>query len=42
VDNFVGAAGASQPFVNPGDLKTFLTDPATQKGILRPERTGCT
>jgi iron complex outermembrane receptor protein len=33
VDNFVGAAGASQPFVNPGDLQKFITDPATKLGI---------
>lgn len=32
VDNFVGQAGASQPFVNPGDLKTFLTNVGTGKG----------
>ena len=32
VDNFPGASGASQPFVNPGDLLRFLTDPATGKG----------
>jgi outer membrane receptor protein involved in Fe transport len=33
VDNFVGAAGASQPFVNPGDLQKFLTNAATLQGI---------
>ncbi|MBV8805275.1 MAG: TonB-dependent receptor, partial [Sinobacteraceae bacterium] len=32
VDNFVGQAGASQPFVHPGDLRTFLTNAATGKG----------
>ncbi len=32
VDNFPGSAGASQPFVNPGDLLRFLTDPATGRG----------
>ena len=32
VDNFVGAAGATQPFVNPGALKAFLTNAATGKG----------
>ena len=32
VDNFVGAAGASQPFVTPGALKAFLTNPATLQG----------
>ncbi|TLY90722.1 MAG: hypothetical protein E6K38_14805 [Gammaproteobacteria bacterium] len=32
VDNFLGAPGASQPFVSPGDLLRFLTDPATGKG----------
>jgi iron complex outermembrane receptor protein len=32
VDNFVGQPGASQPFVSPGDLKTFLTNPGTGKG----------
>jgi iron complex outermembrane recepter protein len=32
VDGFAGAAGASQPFVHPGDLLTFLTNPATGKG----------
>lgn len=32
VDNFPGAAGASQPFMNPGDLQRFLTDPTTGKG----------
>jgi outer membrane receptor protein involved in Fe transport len=32
VDNFVGAAGASQPFVNPGDLQKFLTNAGTGKG----------
>ncbi|MFL6605707.1 MAG: TonB-dependent receptor domain-containing protein [Steroidobacteraceae bacterium] len=33
VDGFVGAAGASQPFVNPGDLLKFLTNTATGQGI---------
>ena len=32
VDNFVGSPGASQPFVNPGDLQKFLTNAATLKG----------
>jgi outer membrane receptor protein involved in Fe transport len=32
VGNFPGAAGASQPFVNPGDLQTFLTNPVTKQG----------
>ena len=32
VDAFPGTSGASQPFVNPGDLKTFLTNSATGKG----------
>ena len=32
VDNFVGAAGATQPFVTPGALKAFLTNAATGKG----------
>jgi iron complex outermembrane recepter protein len=32
VDNFVGQPGASQPFVHPGDLQTFLTNPTTGKG----------
>lgn len=32
VDGFVGASGASQPFTHPGDLLTFLTNPATGKG----------
>jgi outer membrane receptor protein involved in Fe transport len=32
VDNFVGSAGASQPFIHPGDLQTFLTNPGTGKG----------
>jgi iron complex outermembrane receptor protein len=32
VDNFVGAAGASQPFTNPGQLKAFLTNAATKQG----------
>jgi iron complex outermembrane receptor protein len=32
VGNFVGAAGASQPFVNPGALQAFLTNPVTGKG----------
>jgi len=32
IDNFVGGAGASQPFVNPGALKSFLTSAATGKG----------
>src|SRR6185437_4096126 len=32
VDNFIGLSGASQPFVNPGDLKTFLTNAGTGKG----------
>ena len=32
VDGFVGSAGATQPFVHPGDLQTFLTNPATGKG----------
>ena len=27
VDGFVGSAGASQPFVHPGDLQAFLTSP---------------
>ncbi len=32
IDNFVGGAGASQPFVNPGALKAFLTNAVTGKG----------
>jgi iron complex outermembrane receptor protein len=32
VDNFVGSPGASQPFVHPGDLQAFLTNPVTGKG----------
>ena len=32
VDAFPGTPGASQPFVNPGDLKAFLTNAATGKG----------
>jgi outer membrane receptor for ferrienterochelin and colicin len=32
VDNFIGLPGATQPFVNPGDLKTFLTNAGTGKG----------
>jgi len=32
VDNFVGGAGATQPFVNPHDLQTFLTNSVTGKG----------
>jgi len=32
VDGFAGTAGASQPFVHPGDLQAFLTNPATGKG----------
>jgi iron complex outermembrane recepter protein len=32
VDNFVGAAGASQPFATPGALQTFLTNAGTGKG----------
>jgi iron complex outermembrane recepter protein len=32
VDNFVGSAGASQPFVTPGALQTFLTNTGTGKG----------
>jgi outer membrane receptor protein involved in Fe transport len=32
VDNFIGQPGASQPFVNPGQLQAFLTNPATGKG----------
>jgi len=32
VDNFVGSAGASQPFVTPGALQAFLTNAGTGKG----------
>jgi iron complex outermembrane receptor protein len=32
VDAFPGESGATQPFVHPGDLQTFITDPATGKG----------
>jgi iron complex outermembrane recepter protein len=32
VDGFAGTPGASQPFVNPGDLLRFLTNPVTGKG----------
>jgi outer membrane receptor protein involved in Fe transport len=32
VDGFVGTAGATQPFVHPGDLQAFLTNPVTGKG----------
>src|SRR5712671_5323076 len=32
IDNFVGGAGASQPFANPGALKAFLTNAVTGKG----------
>jgi hypothetical protein len=32
VDNFVGQPGASQPFVSPGQLQAFLTNPGTLKG----------
>jgi iron complex outermembrane receptor protein len=32
VDNFAGAAGASQPFTSPGALQAFLTNAATGKG----------
>ncbi len=32
VDGFPGAPGATQPFTNPGDLKTFLTNSATGMG----------
>lgn len=37
VDNFAGAAGATQPFVNPGDLQRFLcggcANPASSPGL---------
>jgi hypothetical protein len=32
VDGFAGTAGATQPFVNPGDLLKFITNPGTGKG----------
>ncbi|MDB6092402.1 MAG: TonB-dependent receptor [Gammaproteobacteria bacterium] len=32
VDGFVGSAGASQPFANPGQLLAFITNPNTGKG----------
>jgi iron complex outermembrane receptor protein len=32
VGAFPGTTGASQPFVHPGDLLAYLTDPATGKG----------
>ena len=32
VDNFYGAAGATQPFAAPGALRAFLTNAATGKG----------
>src|SRR6202171_452148 len=32
IDNFAGGAGASQPFANPGALKSFLTNAVTGKG----------
>ena len=32
VGNFPGTAGATQPFTSPGDLLTYLTNPATGKG----------
>jgi outer membrane receptor protein involved in Fe transport len=32
VDGFAGTPGATQPFVNPGDLLKFITNPVTGKG----------
>jgi iron complex outermembrane recepter protein len=32
VDGFVGTPGATQPFVHPGDLLAFITNPTTGKG----------
>jgi hypothetical protein len=32
VDGFAGTAAGTQPFVHPGDLQAFLTNPATGKG----------